>query len=283
MALKENSACLRCHAMKTLGYLDSLTGRIVNLSVDSLKFAESNHKALKCIDCHTKDYQTYPHPAVTKSENLYCLNCHKDDARFAVFRFPDVEKEFHRSVHYKELGDKFSCFQCHDPHVFAIGDSTRPVLDIVRADNQLCLNCHNSSAMFANYTDKQIPSLEYIHSWLPNNELHWKYVRCVECHTPHTKYMSHDILAADQAERLCAECHTANSILMTKLYRYNVKEERQKNGFINASALNNAYVIGMTRNIVLDRLSLVLFGLMLLGVAGHAAGRAISSRRKNDE
>ena len=276
----ENRWCLRCHAMATLGYIDSTTGKIVNLAVDPDKFAHSNHKALKCVDCHTTDFETFPHPGSVKSENLYCLNCHDDQGKFAKFRFPEVGKEFQQSVHYKKLPNEFTCFTCHDPHEFDISDEAGDVASIIYNTNQLCLGCHNSPLRFAGLTSREFPDIQSSHSWLPDADLHWRHVRCVECHTAHEEFISHNILPADQAEKLCAECHTANSILMAKLYRYQTKEERQKTGFINSAALNNAYVIGMTRNMFLDRLSVIIFGLALFGIIIHAGGRAIGSRRK---
>jgi predicted CXXCH cytochrome family protein len=277
---QSNQNCLRCHSMATLGFIDSTTGNIVNLSVNPDKFAHSNHKALKCVDCHNTEFETFPHPASLKSENLYCLNCHEDQGKFAKFRFPEIGKEFQQSVHHTRLPDEFTCFTCHDPHEFDISDVAGDVGLIIYNTNQLCLGCHNSPLRFSSLTSREFPDIAASHAWLPNAELHWRNVRCVECHTPHEEFISHNILPADKAEKLCAECHTANSILMAKLYRYQTKEAREKNGFINSVALNNAYIIGMTRNLLLDRLSVVIFGLALFGIILHAGGRAIGSRRK---
>jgi predicted CXXCH cytochrome family protein len=278
--LPDNQYCLRCHAMATLGYIDSTTGKIVNLSVNPDKFAHSNHKALKCVNCHNTEFETFPHPASLKSEDLYCLNCHEDQGKFAKFRFPEIGKEFQQSVHHTKLPNEFTCFTCHDPHEFDTSDETGDVASIITSTNQLCLGCHNSPLRFTSLTTRAFPDMAASHTWLPNAELHWRHVRCVECHTPHEEFISHDILPAAQAEKLCAECHTANSILMAKLYRYQTKEEREKTGFINSVALNNAYIIGMTRNLLLDRLSVVIFGLALFGIIIHAGGRVLSSPRK---
>ena len=31
--------------------------------------------------------------------------------------------------------------------------------------------------------DNKKPQIVQIHSWLPNQDLHFKHVRCIECHT----------------------------------------------------------------------------------------------------
>jgi hypothetical protein len=44
--------------------------------------------------------------------------------------------------------------------------------------------------------------------------------------------------------------------------------------------LNDAYIIGMTRNIILDRLSFAILGGMLLVLAAHGFGRWYFARRR---
>ena len=55
---------------------------------------------------------------------------------------------------------------------------------------------------------------------------------------------------------------------MVSLYKYQAKENRTQAGFLNAIILNNAFVIGANRNIVLNRISSIAFfatlGLLLL-------------------
>ena len=99
---------------------------------------------------------------------------------------------------------------------------------------------------------KQRPKIDEIHSWLPNTRLHWKAVRCVECHTPEVgakDMLSHQILSKDKAERNCFACHGANSTLNTRLYRHLSSEEQQRFGFANSVILSNSYVVGTTRQL----------------------------------
>jgi predicted CXXCH cytochrome family protein len=133
----------------------------------------------------------------------------------------------------------------------------------------------------AGLTDRKFPDLETSHAWLPNTERHWARARCVECHTPHGARISHEILGAKTAERNCVECHSRDSILMTQLYKHRAGESREKLGFVNAAVLNDAYIIGATRNRILDWLGFGLVGFVSAGVFGHGLGRWAAGRRRN--
>jgi hypothetical protein len=90
----------------------------------------------------------------------------------------------------------------------------------------------------------------------------------------------HQILTADQAVKHCEDCHSANSLMITKLYKYKTEESRQKFGFINSVALNEAYIIGMTRNVILDQLSFLILGVMAIGISAHGTARWLSNKRR---
>jgi hypothetical protein len=67
----------------------------------------------------------------------------------------------------------------------------------------------------------------------------------------------------------CEHCHSSNSVLMTKLYIHEKQRSRDKYGFVNGTLLSDAYVIGTTRNIYLDSLSVMIFALTFLGIGIH--------------
>ena len=271
--------CLRCHGMATLSDRDPTTGEIIDLSVDREAFVHSNHGELACQDCHDDTgFQAFPHSEAARRTRLHCLDCHdpKDDPKFARYRFPEIEAEFKRSVHFREHPQAFDCFTCHDPHAFEIADKARFTAEVIAQDNGMCLQCHTAPQRLSVLApERRFPDLDAIHSWLPKPDLHWRAVRCVECHTPATASgrMSHTVLGKDKAERNCVVCHTTDSLLLTKLYRHRKTEEVETAGFVNAVMLNDAYIIGATRNAVLDWLTYLLVGGTALGVAGHAAAR----------
>ncbi len=276
-----NRFCLRCHGMRTLSYRDSTTNAIVSLFVDSTKFNHSNHADLNCTDCHTeKGFLQYPHSQSVKEENLYCTQCH-EASEFKKFHFQQREEEFKESVHHLKFGDKFSCFSCHDPHEFKTTFNEAIPKKMVAEDNIICLSCHDAPVQLSKLTNEPYHDLITAHKWLPKPRLHWKSVRCIECHTPAMgDVYSHEILPAEKALKNCETCHNKNSILFSKLYRFRSKESRQKFGFFKTLAYNSPYVIGMTRDPFIDRLSVLIFLLMLAGILGHGIGRWLATRRK---
>jgi hypothetical protein len=82
-------------------------------------------------------------------------------------------------------------------------------------------------------------------------------------------------LPKEQAVKKCVQCHQSNSILMASLYKYQVLEKRNKAGFLNASLMNDSYVIGANRNIYLNIISLVMFGFVILGITVHSIIRIL--------
>jgi hypothetical protein len=93
--------------------------------------------------------------------------------------------------------------------------------------------------------------------------------------------MSHNILPKERAVTKCENCHSKNSVLLAKLYKYQHGESKEKMGFINGTLLNDAYVIGSTRNPLLDTISFILFGMTVAGVGGHGYLR-YKAKKKRD-
>ena len=282
---EKNQNCLRCHSMSTLGYKDPQSGILKNLSVAPDNFYNSNHKDLECTECHSQEFKTFPHSQKLKNENLYCLNCHQDNPELFKYSFKTIENDFKESVHYQKFGNKFTCFNCHDPHSFKVtARLNSEIKKTVLYDNHICLECHNNETKIANFTNDVLPNINTSHQWLPHKDLHWKSVRCIDCHTAQSSAgISHKILSKEKALRNCVECHSSNSILVQSLYKFQTKEERNKEGFINAVILNNSYVIGATRNYYLNLLSFIIFGLTLIALAFHGILRWNSKKRKSDE
>jgi nitrate reductase cytochrome c-type subunit len=264
--------CLRCHGMETLAYRDSVTGEIVNLYVNFQQYQQSNHKDLECIACHTANYSDYPHPDSVKSEKLYCLDCHKEDSKFIPYQFAEIEQAFNNSVHAKKSSHQFTCFSCHDPHQFKNSRVGDKITDIIHNDNEICLNCHAASL----HQSKGSTELLISHQWLPNLMLHWRSVRCVECHTPATTHFSHKILPASQSVKNCVACHSKKATLLTSLYKYRSQEDLQTTGWFNKAVFNKAYIIGMSRNETIDSWSLIILGLTILGLFAHGLGRVFT-------
>ena len=286
---KANRHCADCHGNKYYSFYNPVTEQHVRkrmnpfFVIDTSMYKQGVHKEFSCEDCHASDYATYPHAPQLKLEPKFsCLDCHGGDDTYAMYQFEDIDAEVENSVHKTASGFDFKCAHCHDLHSYkpvARAENSK-ISDIVVSDNQMCLSCHNNLSKYQILTDHEKPELLKTHDWLPNQELHFLKVRCIECHTPvtDTLMVSHKILPKEEAVHLCSACHSTNSILSAKLYKYSAMQMRSDQGYYNAVFLNESYVIGANRNKILNILSLVIFGAALLGISIHVGFRIIKKK-----
>jgi hypothetical protein len=287
---KANEACFACHSefgFKNPPRTDMDMKKLAETIYDPKLFAGSNHGTMDCRQCHGQGYNDFPHSATGKSETSPCSECH-------ATKVARLEPQYDASVHARieSVKTKFTCATCHDPHIDLGATLLKDPLKISAQDNKAGLECHDSDETFAKYAaddektpgiKKKRPNVDTIHEWLPNAKLHWKAVRCVECHTPEVKAnrpLSHEILDKKKAEKNCVSCHSANSSLRTRLYRHLVKEEVATLGFTNSIILSSSYVIGATRNPTLDIIVIGMVALTLGGVLIHGAIRIIVAIRR---
>jgi 5-methylcytosine-specific restriction endonuclease McrA len=207
------------------------------------------------------------------------MDCHAYDEEYAEYHFEEIQEEYQKSVHAKRLGNNFSCWDCHDPHTYkTYARESDDILKVVAYDNEICLSCHGNEDKFYVYSDDPAATrLIENHDWLPKQEAHFQKVRCIECHTQthDTLLVAHNILPKEKAVRKCVECHTRDSKLMASLYRHKIPESRGKYGFLNPKLAKDYYVIGANRNVFLNYASLIIFGLVVLGVLVHIILRII--------
>ncbi|WP_372639838.1 cytochrome c3 family protein [Ancylomarina sp.] len=283
--LKADNDCLRCHSNQTHTIYNDWTERnekrLMNpyFILDSLRVKAGVHGSFNCIDCHSSDYETYPHQGDLKLEPLStCIDCHGGDENFADYKFEQIEEEFKKSTHARALGDQFTCSKCHDQHYYqATARTSENVKDIVKFSNEMCLSCHDNSSQYLLVSETKKPQLMETHNWLPNQKLHFENVRCIECHTHvvDSLMVSHNILPKEKALKLCVECHTSDSHLNASLYKYkNIQARSQKGAFGNILS-NKSYVIGAYQNEILNLLSLLIFLAAITGIIVHTFFRII--------
>ncbi len=277
-----NDNCFRCHGMQTLGKRTDHSGLIKDLSIDKSEFELSNHAGFYCIDCHSEDFETFPHTEDAADEEIACTDCHEDDPDSSFIMFEQIETAFDASIHKELLGDDFTCFNCHDAHSFRIqARLSENIKQTVLYDNQICMDCHNNSDKLNLYTGRVFPNLKVTHDWLPHQQLHWENVRCIDCHTSAEEPgVAHNILPKTEAVRNCVECHSTESRLAHTLYKFQTQSERSEAGFFNAVIMNNSYVIGATRNYYLNILSFIIFGVTLIALSVHGWNYAGAKKRK---
>ena len=281
--LNENQECLACHGQEYYYYYNDWIERDVKERmnpyriVDSTQFYESNHWNFRCIDCHSEDYASFPHLGELRMEPKYeCIDCHGGDEDYAQYNFEGIEEEFHKSVHSSKHSDDFTCWMCHNPHTYKINArSNENMKEFIQYDNEICLSCHADVSKYQLLTNLDNPNILDKHGWLPNEGLHFKNVRCIECHTEISDELlvAHNVQPKEKAVKRCVECHSKNSLLLASLYKLQFTDERSIAGFSNAAMLEEAYIIGANRNYYLNRLSLGLFGLVIIFILIHAVLR----------
>jgi hypothetical protein len=281
----ENDLCLKCHTHQTFAFHNTLTKhddkRMMNplYILDKDRLASGVHAKFKCTDCHSSDYAKYPHNAELKLEPLStCLDCHGGDKKYAVYQFEKIDEEFQKSVHFQKSGESFTCSKCHNQHYYQAKSRNSSVVgDIVSFSNEMCMSCHSNNVKFQLISDTLKPALSQIHSWLPNQALHFKHVRCIECHTRvvDSLSVSHNILPKSKALNNCVECHSKNSMLKASLYKYKNLQIRSEEGKLNSIISNKSYVIGAYQNVALNYISIIIFLMALVGICIHLIFRIV--------
>jgi hypothetical protein len=275
---EDNERCFKCHGQNKYEYTNENLGRQVKammyseIIIDRNKFYEANHRSFSCTDCHSSEYTNFPHAGELRMEQIYnCIDCHGGDEKFAKYNFEAIEADYQQSTHFKLEGEGFTCWDCHNPHDYKINiRNSSNIREAILYDNNICLKCHSNFNQFQILSEREEINILQKHEWLPDQESHFKNVRCIECHAElnDTVLVSHLINPVEKAVKRCNECHSKNSLLMSSLYKFESKEQR-KDGFFNGIMLNQSYVIGANRNEYLNILSLLLFGVVLIIIGGH--------------
>jgi hypothetical protein len=275
---EDNERCFKCHGQNKYEYTNDNLGRQVKammyseIIIDRNKFYNANHKSFSCTDCHSEEYTKFPHAGELRMEQMYnCIDCHGGDEKFSKYNFETIKSEYQKSTHFKLETEGFTCWKCHNPHDYKINiRNSSNLKESILYDNNICLKCHSNYNQFQLLSEREEINILQKHEWLPNQESHFKNVRCIECHAEinDTILVSHLINPVEKAVKRCNECHSQNSLLMSSLYKFESKAKR-KDGFFNGIILNQSYVIGANRNRYLNILGLLLFFVVIVIIGSH--------------
>jgi predicted CXXCH cytochrome family protein len=270
--LTGNKYCLKCHGNAFYELKNKENGRVykkmmcTNDIIDTLDFAKCNHKKFQCVSCHSDAFRTFPHSEKARFEEIgTCIDCHGGDSVATLYKFDLIDADYQKSVHVAKHSDNFSCWTCHDAHSYRVKATS------IEYDNSICLSCHANTKRYNLILNKHNPNLIEKHDWLPNQQVHFQNVRCIECHARinDSILVPHNIQPKSKAVKLCVECHSTNSLLRQTLYKYQSKEQISNNGFFNAVIMNKSYVIGANRNYFLNLASIIILIIILLGILVH--------------
>ena len=284
LKINQEKLCLDCH-LKHPDNPSKFAKTLIDYekSVHGQAIMRGNANAAVCVDCHGAhrlEKANVPTSSINR-HNVHnvCGKCHGD-----------ITKEYMKSIHgvgvQKGFKDAPTCSYCHGEHnIHAVPDvpeqafSTSGMRFNVVVDNKMvfCVACHSDPVMMRKYN---LTTVEVSHKWMPNQVKHWETVRCVDCHSSNEGMnLHHNILPREATVKQCEQCHSQNSRLMSQLYVHEKKQSRLKYGFINGTLLSDAYVIGSTRNVYLDTLSIIIFGMTFLGIGVHGFLRWKSKKR----
>ncbi len=279
-----NESCFKCHSLRKYEYTDEATGQqerglmLPWMIILRQQFYESNHKSFKCTECHSHDFEIYPHPEEIKSEyHFHCLDCHGGDPAYAAFKFEEIDAEYSKSVHFSLEEKGFTCWNCHDPHVNKLmARNSKNFEEIIAYDNNICLDCHADNYEFSSFSDSIRVNLRKSHKWLPNQTIHLKAVRCIDCHNTISEkvLVSHLIVPGGEAVRDCNKCHSDKATAMTSLLAIWSRDDDSKE-FNNDSVLDALSIIGPGRNRMISWLSTILFASVILIIGIHLLFRII--------
>ncbi|MCB0521335.1 MAG: cytochrome c3 family protein [Lewinellaceae bacterium] len=284
---EENALCLKCHANKYVRFTPEGSDQpyifkmYSDCIIDTTKYYASNHWNFKCVDCHSSDYETYPHLAGLRFEYMAtCLDCHGDDPEYAKFHFEKIQEQYEASVHFSKYSNEISCWSCHNSHYYKINARNRDqdIKMTIAYDNAICLGCHANTDNFEMIAERLNPDVTTTHEWLPNQANHFKSVRCIECHAEinDTLLVAHKILPKEQAVKKCVECHSSDSRLKASLYKYQLEEGAS---LVKDDMIGDAVLIGSRRSTTVNLLSNILILATVLGILGHWSLRIITRKK----
>lgn len=297
--------CMACHAGPGRVTYDPETGKKQDIRIRMDEYHAGDHGGTHCLECHEEGFEMYPH---SRMRTNTCMECHPREGEGAEddepYEFKRIEDEYEETVHYTEYKDKeeyccgtspaarergamvrigrpeeerFTCEHCHDPHYFKSTEQIGEAQSILENDNGPCLECHEDDAK-GPLQDPAEPSMKLAHDYLPHIAMHLENTRCIDCHTTVTREtVTHDLPEGARADQGCNTCHSIDSIMMRRLYRYEV-EPGKTLGFHNAAMLADSYTMGAHRHRMTDWAAFVLVGLSIFVILLHAGLRLVRSR-----
>jgi formate dehydrogenase gamma subunit len=213
----KNSACLDCHADKTL-YKTNSAGKAAWLYVNEAKLIASVHRTNTCVSCHSDITLKHPDDNVP-AKAPDCARCHEKQSQ-----------SYGASVHGLALArgerDSATCSDCHDGHTILPPTSPESPLHFSRLA-QTCGACHPQAA-----TDVE----ESVHGKAVAAG-HREAPTCTDCHSEHKIVALKSTSSLKISTDVCSNCH-ASERLNTK---YNLPPDRVKTFFESYHGLAAQY------------------------------------------
>jgi len=213
----KNSACLDCHADKTLTKTNA-AGKEVSLFVDVARLAASVHKTNACASCHADLTAKHPDDNVP-AQPANCKQCHETQS-----------ESYGASVHGLALAkgrkDAATCSDCHDGHSILPPASPASPLYFSRLA-ETCGGCHDQEA-------KDVEASVHGQAVAAG---HREAPTCTDCHSEHKIQALKSSSPLEIDVEICSRCH-ASERMNTK---YNLPPDRVKTFFESYHGLAAEY------------------------------------------
>ncbi len=278
----QNDVCIHCHNTNTDN--PDVIKKVSNEHSRhaGLRIKGKEHAAV-CTDCHgfhnirkNEDTEARLNP---KNSFSYCGKCHVHIAQ-------EYQNSIHGTAQLKGNTNAAGCTSCHFEH----GGKNLQITDEVYKNNFLskefseksgivnCISCHTDES---NFEKNKFITLTDAHDWLPRLKEHFASVSCYDCHSSYTEpYLSHNILPLNKSVKDCQGCHSKSVELKSILFNYQKNESVSQSGIIKGNTKGNSNYIGITKNIILDYLSLIFLGLLVTGILIHSYVRWYFNKAK---
>ena len=187
----------------------------------------------ECIGCHKKRYKENKE----KTGPVTCGDCHKDENRSILVKYPVVEFDFaYHDEHVKKLKEKkgkdFKCAICH--HTYNINEKDENLALVYKeGTEESCYYCHDLEK-------KRSPQLTAITRVSAKNGLDMEiscHLECLNCHLKYEKELEQKKERKKEEKAgptECVKCHTGKYKTIAELEKVPRPDRKQKETpFIN--------------------------------------------------
>lgn len=199
-----DQTCLKCHEEKGLHMIRG--GSVISLEVNKNDIANSVHRNITCVKCHSDVSTTLRRPCET-SGRVDCSNCHAEVAN--VYSMSGHGKAF-----FEKREEAPSCTSCHGTHIIKSRyDDTSPTYRT--AIPNLCGDCHRKDGKASLHADlKREDALADYSTSVHGKGLTKKGLLqaavCTDCHTTHYVLKASDEKSSVFPKNIpatCSSCH----------------------------------------------------------------------------
>lgn len=199
-----DKTCLVCHERDNVHKI--VDGKQVSLKVDVAPIANSVHKSITCVKCHSDITPNITRPCET-SGKVDCSSCHAEIADIYA-------SSGHGQAYDRKMENAPYCTECHGTHlVKSKNDETSPVFR--SAVPALCGRCHQNNGKALVGTD--LREKDALHDY--STSVHGLSLQekgllstaiCTDCHTTHLNLKESDERSSIHPDNLagtCGKCH----------------------------------------------------------------------------